>query len=71
MTMDIRLIKEMRGEMLREVEANRLAKKMRARGRLRRESRFAVFAREARLDFIRLADALRVTGKVAKRKERP
>lgn len=73
MTMDIRLIKEMREVTLREIEANRLAE--RAGRRLRRESRFggsrlAAFAREVRLDFARLTGAVRVSGGISNRKGR-
>lgn len=68
MTMDIRLIKEMREEAIREVEANRLGKSLREdRGR---ETLAASFMREVRLDFVRLIGAIRVSGKVARRKGR-
>lgn len=72
MTTDIRLIKEMREEVRREIGANRLSKSLRkSQSRRReRESSAAAFAREVRLDFVRLAGVLRVSGKGAKRKGR-
>lgn len=63
---EIYLIKERREEMLREVEANRLARM--ARGK--RESLAAVFAREVKLDFVRLAGVFRGSAKTGKRKGR-
>jgi hypothetical protein len=66
--MDIRLVKEMREEAIREVEANRLAKSLR-KGR-RRGSLAADFAREVRLDFVRLVSVFRASENAAKRKGR-
>lgn len=65
---DTRFINERREGILREVEANRLAKKL--RGSRRDESLAAVFARELKLDFIRLAGVFRRSGEGAKWKER-
>lgn len=65
---EIYLIKERREEMLREVEANRLARKLR-RGR-RRESLAAVFARELKLDVVRFIGIFRGSAKAGERKGR-
>ncbi len=54
MMVDVRLVNESRGEMIREVEANRLARKL--RGSRRRESLAAGAARGRRFDFVCLAD---------------
>jgi hypothetical protein len=67
---DIRLVKEMREDMIREVEANRVAKSLRKKGR-RRESLAASFAKELRLDFARLASIFRSPEIPANRKGRP
>ncbi len=66
--MDMQIINERREEILREVEANRMARKLRASRR--RESLAAAFAREMKLDLIRLAGVFRRHGKVSKRKGR-
>ncbi len=66
--MDIRLINERREEFLREVETNRLAKKLRKSRRS--QSLAAGFAREIKLDLIRLVGVFRVSEKAANRKGR-
>lgn len=63
---DMQIINERREEILREVEANRLARRLRAS---RRREPLA-FAREMKLDFIRLADVFRRSAKSGKRKGR-
>lgn len=63
---DSGVIKERREEMIREVETNRLAKT--ARGKNRRVSPAAAFARELRLDFDRLVGVFGRSGKAVKRK---
>lgn len=65
---DIRLINERREEILGEVEKNRLAKRLRKSRRV--EAFAAGFARELKLDLIRLAGVFRWSGKAAKRKGR-
>lgn len=65
MDMDVRIVKDMREEMLREVEANRLSKRIRGQ----RDSVAAAFIRELRLDFVRLVGVFRGSGKAAAKRK--
>lgn len=56
--------------MVREVKANRLAKALRGNEASRLESLAADFARELKLDFVRLVGVFRVSGGAGNRKGR-